>query len=273
METPRDRSDVLARIKAHPVEGTAPERRAAFEALVGETPALAPVRLGAIEAFETGEGPPLLWFHGGGYVFGSPRSHGAMAQAIASGGVRVVMPVLPLAPEEAWPAMRETALAAMAAFGAPLAVGGASAGGHLALTAALERPEAVAALALLSPNTDRSGLNAARAGLSTRDAMNDDAMDTALARIAFGERAADDPDVSPVLRDLSRLPRTHVEVGACEVLLGDALALAERAALAGAPCGLTVTADLFHLAALWPGAMAPAAAQLHRLGAFVRAAA
>lgn len=126
---PRSLDDVRERISAHPVTGTPAEQRDAFERLAGAQPTLRPAEPGPPGALETGEGPTLVWFHGGGFVFGSPESHGAMAGAIAAEGVRVVLPRIRLAPEAIWPAMLSDALAALDALAEPVAVGGVSAGG------------------------------------------------------------------------------------------------------------------------------------------------
>lgn len=265
---PRTEADVMARIKAHPVAGSPEEMRAAFEALVGPQPSLSPAT--TLDGLAVGSGPPLLFFHGGGYVFGSPESHAAMAERLASHGIAVVLPRYPLAPEKPWPAMLRTAQSALAALGGRPVVGGASAGGHLALSLALHSPEAVAGVALLSPNTDRSGQSETRELLPERDAMNDDASDAALAAMAFGDAAPNHTDVSPLCADLSALPPLHVEVGSEEVLLDDSVQLARRAVLCGRATALHVTPGLFHLAALWPDAIPEAATQLGRIAAFVR---
>ncbi|MDX1531343.1 MAG: alpha/beta hydrolase fold domain-containing protein, partial [Rhodothermales bacterium] len=169
----------------------------------------------------------VVWFHGGGYVFGAPETHWRPAAALAAAvAAPVVLPRYRLAPEHPWPAPLDDALAVARALqdvGHPVAFAGDSAGGHLALVAALTlaregRP--VTALALFSPNTDRTGLSDTRAAHSDRDPMNDAAQDRALAALAFGARPYDHPQASPVLDDLALLPSTHVEVGDREVLLG-----------------------------------------------------
>ncbi|WMS44780.1 alpha/beta hydrolase fold domain-containing protein [Acuticoccus sp. MNP-M23] len=263
--------DVVASIKAHKPQGRPAEMRAAFAALVGPQPAAEDVAIGPAGGLAVGSGPTLLWFHGGGFVFGAPETHVALARAIAAAGVRVVLPRYRLAPEHPWPAMLDDALAAIDAVPGPVMIGGDSAGGQLALCAARRRT--VRGVAVLSPNTDRTGASRTRKPLSARDLMNDDAGDAALAREAFGDRPGDDPDVSPWRSDLSGIAALHIEVGTEEVLLGDSLLLAEAAVLAGVPTALHMTPGLFHLAALWPDAVPGAAAQLARLGAFARDAA
>ncbi|WP_412067930.1 alpha/beta hydrolase fold domain-containing protein [Rubrivirga sp. IMCC43871] len=275
--------DVAARIRAHPVEGTPEAMRGAFARLMrgddaGEpVPEAEPETWGGVETLRlgTGEGDAVaVWFHGGGYVFGAPETHARPAAAFADAlGVPVVLPRYRLAPERAWPAQRDDALAAVRALqdaGRRVALAGDSAGGHLALVTALALADAgrpAGALALFSPNTDRTGLSGTRQPNTPRDAMNADDDDRRLAEMTFRDRPDDDPGVSPLLADPGRLPRTHVEVGGREVLLGDALRLAERACAAGADLSLHLTADAFHMWQLWTPWLPAADASLRRAAA------
>lgn len=278
---PDDWREVLARIEAHPLEGTPADMRAAFEALTaGRRPPAEPLDLAGVPALAIGEGPQtLVWFHGGGGVFGSPESHLWMAAAIAAEGVRVVLPRYRLAPEHRWPAQLEDAGRALDALAATVpagsvfapAVGGASFGGHLALALALSRPAAVGALALLSPNTLRIAGSATREPLTVADLMNDDAGDAALADLLLGEADRRDPLVSPALAKVraADFPAVHVEVGAAEILLDDSLLLVRSLAAQLVPVSVHVTAGTCHLEALWPAASTSGASQLSRIGRFV----
>ncbi len=99
----------------------------------------------------TGAGPlPLLvFFHGGGFMYGDLDSHDAPCRVLAErAGARVLAVTYRLAPEHPFPAAYDDALAAYAwavehaeSLGcdpARLAVGGDSAGGNLAAGVALE---------------------------------------------------------------------------------------------------------------------------------------
>ncbi|WP_412063497.1 alpha/beta hydrolase fold domain-containing protein [Rubrivirga sp. IMCC45206] len=273
-------ADVATRIEAHPVEGAPKAMRDAFARLMRGDDAGEPVPHAVAETWGgvdtlrlgAGEGDAVaVWFHGGGYVFGAPETHARPAAAFAQAlGVPVVLPRYRLAPEHAWPAQRDDALAAVRALqdaGRRVALAGDSAGGHLALVTALALADEgcpVGALALFSPNTDRTGQSGTRKLNTPRDPMNADADDRRLAEMTFGDRPDDDPEVSPLLADLGRLPRTHVEVGGREVLLGDALRLAELACAAGAGLSLHLTADAFHMWQLWTPWLPAADASLRR---------
>lgn len=275
--------DVAARIETHPVEGAPEAMRDAFARLVrgddaGESiPQAVAEAWGGVDTLRLGAGEGdavAVWFHGGGYVFGSPETHARPAAAFGQAlGVPVVLPRYRLAPEHAWPAQRDDALAAVRALqdaGLGVMLAGDSAGGHLALVTALalaDQGRPVGALALFSPNTDRTGRSGTRVPNTSRDPMNADDDDRQLAERTFRDRPNDDPEVSPLLADLGRLPRTHVEVGGREVLLGDALRLAERACASGAYLSLSLTAEAFHMWQLWTPWLPAADASLHRAAA------
>ncbi len=221
----------------------------------------------------------LVWFHGGGYVFGAPETHARAAAAFSEqAAMPVFLPRYRLAPEHRWPAQLEDALAVVKAVqeaGSRVVLAGDSAGGHLALVTALarareERP--VAALVLFSPNTDRSGRSTTRVANTPRDPMNADADDARLARIVFGDDFDPaDPQVSPLLDDLVLLPPTYIEVGAREVLLDDARMLAERGQAAGAPVTIHIAAGAFHMWQLWTPWLPDATASLARAATFLHA--
>jgi acetyl esterase len=85
--------------------------------------------------------PALVWFHGGGWALGSLASHDGLCRTLAArSGCAVVAADYRLAPEDPYPAAVEDAwtatLWASRRFPA-LAVGGDSAGGHLAAVTAL----------------------------------------------------------------------------------------------------------------------------------------
>lgn len=85
-------------------------------------------------------------------------------------GFRVLLPTYPLAPENSWPSQLHTALDVVGSVTGPVVLADASAGGHLALVAALQlrrRGKHLAGLVLLSPNTVSYALSG-RAMLAAR---------------------------------------------------------------------------------------------------------
>ncbi len=221
-----------------------------------------------------GEGGTIVYFHGGGYAFGSPLTHARVGRGLADRtGWSVVLPDYPLAPEHRWPAQLDAALTTVTDIVGSVVLAGDSAGGHLALVTALElarRGSTVAGLILFSPNTDRSGLSTTRERNDPLNPMVDDAGDRQLAQQCFGDHSVHHRQVSPVLDDLATLPPLYLEVGADEVLLGDSLVLAQRARKAGCAVTLHVEQDGIHMGQLWEPWWPTAAASLERAATFVQ---
>lgn len=228
------------------------------------------LRLGGVKAEEvrgpTHGSPPertILYFHGGGYVAGSCRTHRRVTAALARYGIaRIIALDYRLAPEHPYPAALDDAVAAVLALlkqveqPRALALVGDSAGGGLALATLLalrDRGVSPPGCAwLISPWTDL-----------TRPAENDpscplDPILTAasLARSAAsyaGRHDASDPLISPVYGDFRALPPMLVQVGACEMLIDDALAIARAAAFANVSATLQVLPDMTHSYVLLAG--------------------
>ena len=233
-------------------------------------------RLSGAHALDGAPGAVCVWFHGGGYVFGSPETHRRVADRFAQAlECPVVTPRYRLAPEHRWPAQLDDARAVVAALherGHDVYLAGDSAGGHLAINTALafaKTDTPVAGVALFSPNTDRSGLNATRAVNSPLDPIVDDAFDAHLAAMCFPPEhwMPEHPEVSPARADLSRLPRTHIEVGGRELLRDDSVVFYASAKTAGAPITLHETPAAFHMWQVWVPWLAEGAESLERAAA------
>lgn len=200
--------------------------------------------------------PVVLFFHGGGYVFGSIDSHRDLGCRLAlAAGARVAMVEYRLAPQHPYPAAVDDALAAYRALldsgvdPARVVLAGDSAGGGLCLALLLEVRsrdwERPAAAALICPWVDL-----ALTGKSLESNAATDYLDRAmLATWSAYYRAGEDPKhpiVSPLYADLSGLPPLLIHAGAAEILLDDARSLAERARAAGVEAELRVWDDMFH---------------------------
>ncbi|MBS1301132.1 alpha/beta hydrolase fold domain-containing protein [Loktanella sp. SALINAS62] len=261
-------------IRRTPVDGSPEDMRAAFDTLTRwpdprELPPLATVGGCAGRWFGQGD-DVIVWLHGGGYVFGGSISHAACADYLANlADSRVFVPDYPLAPEHGWPTIHCAVDQVLKALPGARVVGD-SAGGHLALVLA-QRGADIRRLVLLSPNTDRNGSSQSRTRNGDTDLMNKDAQDTHLAKLAFGDRATDDPEVSPLLGDLTGLPPLMIYTSLTEILLDDSLLLARAAALAGAEVCLRTVPDLFHMWHLWPGSLPEARIMLSDVAAFLDA--
>ena len=200
----------------------------------------------------------ILYLHGGGYVFGGLDSHRDIGWRLAQAtGKKVLLIDYRLAPEHVFPAAVEDAFAAytwlleqgLAADN--LVVAGDSAGGGLSLALALKlKAESVVlpgALVLLSPWCDLT--------LQSPTIDANDASDVMLSRGAlqrFANLYLDEHDptaiyASPLLGDLSGLPRTYVIVGSGEVLRGDTDALVAALSAADVPVSVKVWEDMMHV--------------------------
>jgi monoterpene epsilon-lactone hydrolase len=224
----------------------------------------------------------VLYLHGGGYVFGSPRTHRNLVSRISHvTGLPVLAIDYRLPPVATLPAPIEDALVAYRHLldegHAPrrIVVAGDSAGGHLALTLALHAAEAglplPAALTLLSPWTDltMSGDSIARNALL--DPFLPPIALHRAARVALNGADPADWRSSPLFAPAElyrQLPPTLIQAGSTEALLDDAVRTAQRIADAGVTTELQVYERQPHVVPLWNGTPAARTA-LRELGRFV----
>jgi epsilon-lactone hydrolase len=219
----------------------------------------------------------LVYVHGGGFVVGSPRTHRAVAAALAhESGATVVVPGYRLAPEHPFPAAGDDVRAVYEALDgrAPerLTIAGDSAGGNLALGLALE----AAADGLRPP--DAVGAVSPLVDLAMPEGSLDTADDAILRRqptprfvdLYLGTHGDPrDPRCSPHLGQLHRLPPTLVQVGGAEALRDDATTLLEAAAAAAAQVHLQVWPGMWHVHQVLPGLLPDADRALADLGRFL----
>ena len=288
-----DEREIRRRIEAYPVEAPPEAMRAAFEALAdlevdprGCTIERRHVGGLGVDVVVPPGGPgsaTLVHLHGGGYVFGSARSHRRLGIELAvASGCELWLPDYPLAPESPWPLARlaaarlvRAALSDDAGRERALVLGGDSAGGHLALATLLSGEPglaAVAAVVLFSPNTLRDyslTRTRTRGANAEADLMNDHAQDHELARTAFGDGDPADPERTLVNAPLDALPAVYLDVGGDEILLDDALVFAREAALAGVAVELRVRPGVFHMSQLFAQHWGAADASLRDAGRWV----
>lgn len=196
----------------------------------------------------------LLYAHGGGFVFGSAKSHYGLATRLAVAADRPVFVAdYRRAPEHPFPAARNDVVAAYCRLldsGVPaerITVAGDSAGGHLVATTLGElhrqRLPMPSAVALFSPMLDLTC-----AEIVCRDARYLDPFvpvryaQRCCAAYA-GDLPLDDARLDVLGSDLSHWPPTLIQVGGTECLQIDATRLAD----ALTACGVTSTLQI------WPG--------------------
>ena len=204
------------------------------------------------------DGATVLYFHGGGYVLGSPVSHRHLTSRLALAARANVLSVdYRLAPEHPFPAAVDDGLKAyrwlLGEGHAPetIALAGDSAGGGLAMATLLAAkrdglPMPMAA-ALLSPWTDLTCDTGTYASCAGADPMITQAGIKELAAMYLAGADPRDPLASPNHGDLAGLPPLLIQVGSDEVLLDDARDLDARARAAGVAVDLEIWDGMIHV--------------------------
>ena len=269
-------------------EMTLEQWRQAYDGLgallpVAEGVAVSPVDAGGVPAewIGTGDGPVVVYVHGGGYCIGSLDSHRAMLTHLAAAtGGRVLAVSYRLAPEAPHPAALEDACTAYRwALDQGVAPGhaviaGDSAGGGLTLATLVALRDAgdprPAAGVCLSPWADLTQSGATMAAKAAVDPMvhAEDLDRWAAAYAGDADPAA--PSISPLFADLSELPPLLIEVGTAEVLLDDARRVTARAREVGVDVTMHEGLDLIHVWHFFAGAVPEADEGIARIARFVR---
>jgi monoterpene epsilon-lactone hydrolase len=194
----------------------------------------------------------ILHLHGGAFVFGSMASYRNRAMRFSFRcDAEVFVPEYRLAPEHPFPAALDDALTAIQYVRAlrpnmPIFVTGDSAGGGLALSLLARlrdrRQPLPAGAILLSPWMDLTFTPRA----PRRDRWLTPAHLLQWSVHYAGATERDNPELSPVLADLSRLPPLLLLAGEDEILLDDTLRVAEAAKRAGTDASLIVGKGMQH---------------------------
>jgi monoterpene epsilon-lactone hydrolase len=203
-------------------------------------------------------GRMILYFHGGGFIAGSPETHRAIiARLCEAAETNAFSPAYRLAPEFAFPAAVRDGidayrhLLARDHHGRSIVIAGDAAGGGLAFAvtlairnAGLEMPAGVIAM---SPWADMS-----LSGWSMlQNQKNDAALSWELlflsARNYLRKTVPTDPYASPVYADFKGFPPVMVHAGAMEILRDDASRIGEKAAAAGVPVSIEIYDGMQHV--------------------------
>ncbi|MDF1821908.1 MAG: alpha/beta hydrolase [Alcanivoracaceae bacterium] len=222
----------------------------------------------------------ILYFHGGAYCVGSPRTHRGLASHLAAASDATVwVPDYALAPEAPFPAALDDAVACYRDLvdkghaPADISIAGDSAGGGLALALAMRLRDdgepMPSRMMLISPWADLTN-----AGQHAATQVRGEVM------LSWGqlEKSADlyaherqqEPYVSPLLGDLHGLPPCLIVVGTREILLSDSERLLDAFETAGAEAHLVVYEGLWHVFPAHAGMLDSADDAIARLAAFSR---
>ena len=207
-----------------------------------------PLRLFDAQAERADAGPLLVYYHGGGFVFGDLDTHEPICAELAR---RLDLPVLSvdyrLAPEHPWPAGVEDAIAAArwAADGpaalqrqiSGLVLAGDSAGGNFAIVTALALRDGPAAAPVLAqwpiyPASDPATTHPSRADFGAGYMLTEASLDW------FEEcYAADESDwrYAPLVKSQAGMPPTLVTTASLDPIRDQGRAYAAACIQAGVP--------------------------------------
>lgn len=280
----------LAKTVRANLAGSPAQVRQALEAATEKVPAdvkCEPVVAGGVKAewIVPPDADPnrlILYLHGGGYVFGSINTHRAMVARIARAArARGLALDYRLAPEHPFPAALEDATAAyrwlLAQGHRPnkIAVAGDSAGGGLTLATVValrdRKTPLPAAAACISPWTDMEGTGASITTRASADPLiTDRQMLLQMGKYYVGTGNPKDPLASPLYADMRGLPSLLIQVGDAEVLLDDAVRVADRAKAAGVSVTLEVWPQMIHVWHSFAFILPEAQQAIDKIGDFVR---
>jgi acetyl esterase/lipase len=222
----------------------------------------------------------VLYFHGGGYIAGSPQTHRPLiARLCQAAEANAFVPAYRLAPDFVFPAAVRDGIDAYRHLISrridPLSIvlAGDGAGGGLAFAVALAARNAglamPAGVVAMSPWADLS--------LSGWSVLTNRASDTALnwellflsARQYLRKANPCDPYASPAFASFRDFPPIMVHAGSLEMLRDDASRLGDRAADAGISVSVEIYDGMPHVFQGDPD-VPEARVSLQRLGQFIR---
>jgi phosphinothricin tripeptide acetyl hydrolase len=200
----------------------------------------------------------LLHLHGGGYVMGDAAGSRGLTTRLALTTPATVYSVdYRLAPQHPFPAAVRDAVAVYAeliargAAPARMALIGESAGGGLAVAALVAaRDQGLpmpAACVALSPWTDLACEGRSHTALHGRDPLLTRNILLEMAALYLGGHDPADPLASPARANLTGLPPLLIQAGSEEVLLDDAVSLAQAARASGVGVDLRIWPDMIHV--------------------------
>jgi len=233
----------------------------------------------------------LLYFHGGGYVMGSPKSHRLITSRLSAVSGAVVLAIdYRLQPENSRMAGIEdcrTAYRWIVENGPEtessvhtLFVAGDSSGGNLALAtiawARDNRLRAADAVVVFSPQTDATLASPSLVENIGSDVMQGSSFGPVVkapkvlslaVSFLMNRINPSNPIVSPLLGDLSNLPPTLVQASETEMFLDDAVRYVNKATAQGSPAQLQTWPFVMHA---WHAFQVPEAEEaFQQAGAFL----
>lgn len=232
-----------------------------------------------------GPRPGLIFFHGGGGVFGSIDTHDGLCRALAAeSGCTVISVGYRQAPEHRFPAAVEDSYAAtlwvvehareLGLDPQRIAVGGDSAGGGLATiacqTAARSNGPRLALQLLLCPVLDLAAESASRREFAEGYFLNRTTIEWMLAHYCPERTDLADPRLSPLrAAELAGLPPAHIHTAEFDPLRDEGEAYAAKLRRAGGAARYICHAGMIHHFYGMAGAIPAARTALQAIGAMM----
>lgn len=199
----------------------------------------------------------LLYFHGGGFVMGSARSHrGIVGNFVKHLGMKALVFDYRLAPEHPAPAATYDGatmyhyVLELGYQAEHIVFAGDSAGGGIALSTLLKLKEEgmplPAACVVFSPCTDATLSGDSHKTRLRADPCTPKGANETYLGYYVGSGNAKHPYASPLFGELNGLPPLMIQVGDAETLLDDSVRFAKKAEEAGVEVHLHTWEGLFH---------------------------
>ena len=223
----------------------------------------------------------ILYFHGGGYIVGTPDSYRDIAWRLGEmAGCRVLLVDYRLAPESPFPAAVEDATSAYRwlldeGFAAEnIALCGDSAGGGLSVATALNiknlgLPQPACAM-LMSPWVDLACTGDSHEYNDGKDCILTHRALEKMAAFYLGDRDRKAPLASPLYGDLSGLCPMMIHVGSTEVLYSASESLAECVTAAGGKAELEVWPKMPHVFPVFAARIPEGMAALKKMAVYFK---
>ena len=224
----------------------------------------------------------LIFLHGGAFALMSPETHSRLAGHLAKAcRAAVYVPEYSLAPEHPYPAALNECVDFTSHFteakhsaNAAIVLAGDSAGGGLALSAAMKMRDAgirlPSCLVLLCPWLDLTlksqsiETNRERALFLSRRNLQ------AFAKLYVGDAdKLSDPYVSPLYGSLTDLPPTYLQGAEYDMLLGDSTRLQQKALADKAPLRFDLFPLMPHSFQFFAGTIPEADAAISQIGRYL----
>ncbi len=224
------------------------------------------------------DGPIILYFHGGGYVFGSARTHQAMLAHLSHhAGFRACLVDYKLAPEHAFPAALEDALSVYIELSqrhSGVVIGGDSAGGGLALSLlaeigkhGLKKPIGCFAF---SPLTDIGFTGESVGQNGNSDVVLPVERIDEMAKMYLQGASPRDPRASPLFAAFDGDVPVWIGAGTTEILLDDTRRMAAHLRSSGVDVTEVIEDDLPHVWPLFHNLLPEAVTTLKQVAAWIK---